>query len=116
MELVGMVEERARRLAEVTVENPETAYQVVREYMRRLYRAGLVHGDLSEYNLIIHDGELVVIDLGQAVTVHHRNADDFLRRDCRNVARFFTRQGLETDPDDLYEYVTDGADRVTETQ
>ena len=106
MELVGLVEERARRLAEVRVENPETAYEVVREYMRRLHRAGLVHGDLSEYNLIIHDGELVVIDLGQAVTVHHRNADDFLRRDCRNVATFFTRQGLETDPEALYDYVT----------
>jgi RIO kinase 1 len=108
MELVGLVEERARRLAEVTVENPETAYEVVREYMRRLHGAGLVHGDLSEYNLIVHDGELVVIDLGQAVTVHHRNADDFLRRDCRNVASFFTRQGLDTDPDDLYDYVTSG--------
>jgi RIO kinase 1 len=106
MELVGLVEDRARRLAEVSVENPETAYEVVREYMRRLYGAGLVHGDLSEYNLIIHDGEVVVIDLGQAVTVHHRNADDFLRRDCRNVANFFTRQGLETSPDDLYAYVT----------
>jgi RIO kinase 1 len=116
MELVGLVEERARRLAEVSVENPETAYEVVREYMRRLYRAGLVHGDLSEYNLIIHDGELVVIDLGQAVTVHHRNADDFLRRDCRNVATFFTRQGLETDPDDLYEYVTAEADAGTEAE
>ncbi|WP_136589920.1 serine/threonine-protein kinase Rio1 [Salinigranum halophilum] len=106
MELVGLVEDRARRLAEVNVENPETAYEVVSEYMRRLHTAGLVHGDLSEYNLIIHDGELVVIDLGQAVTVHHRNADEFLRRDCRNVANFFTRQGLETSPDDLYDYVT----------
>jgi RIO kinase 1 len=106
MELVGLVENRARRLAEVTVENPDTAYEVVREYMRRLYRAGLVHGDLSEYNLIIHDGELVVIDLGQAVTVHHRNADDFLRRDCRNVATFFTRQGLEVDSAALYAHVT----------
>jgi RIO kinase 1 len=110
MELVGLVEERARRLAEVTVENPETAYEVVREYMRRLYGAGLVHGDLSEYNLIIHDGELVVIDLGQAVTVHHRNADDFLRRDCRNVAAFFTRQGLGTDAEALYDYVTEVAE------
>jgi RIO kinase 1 len=107
MELVGLVEDRARRLAEVTVENPETAYEVVREYMRRLYRAGLVHGDLSEYNLIVHDGELVVIDLGQAVTVHHRNADEFLRRDCRNVANFFTRQGLAVDADDLHAFVTE---------
>jgi RIO kinase 1 len=106
MELVGLVEDRARRLAEVNVENPETAYGVVREYMRRLHRAGLVHGDLSEYNLIVHDGELVVIDLGQAVTVHHRNAEEFLRRDCHNVAAFFARQGVETDADELYAFVT----------
>jgi RIO kinase 1 len=106
MELVGLVEDRARRLAEVNVENPETAYEVVREYMRRLYSAGLVHGDLSEYNMIIHEGELVVIDLGQAVTVHHPNADQFLRRDCRNVAKFFSRQGLDVSGDDLRDFVT----------
>ncbi|WP_049985644.1 serine/threonine-protein kinase Rio1 [Halobellus rufus] len=106
MELVGLVEERARRLAEVDVENPETAYEVVSEYMRRLHAAGLVHGDLSEYNMIIHDGELVVIDLGQAVTVHHPNAEEFLRRDCRNVAAFFGRQGLDVTGDELYEFVT----------
>ncbi|MFC4359421.1 serine/threonine-protein kinase Rio1 [Halobium salinum] len=106
MELVGLVEDRARRLAEVQVNNPETAYGVVREYMRRLYAAGLIHGDLSEYNLIIHDGELVVIDLGQAVTVHHPNAGEFLDRDCRNVANFFSRQGVDTDGDRLREYVT----------
>ncbi|MFB6250607.1 MAG: serine/threonine-protein kinase Rio1 [Halobellus sp.] len=107
MELVGLVEERARRLVEVDVENPQTAYEVVREYMRRLYAAGLVHGDLSEYNMIIHNGELVVIDLGQAVTVHHPNAEEFLRRDCRNVAGFFGRQGLERDWRDLHEFVTE---------
>jgi RIO kinase 1 len=107
MELVGLVEDRARRLAEVTVENPETAFEVVREYMRRLHSAGLVHGDLSEYNLIVHEGELVVIDLGQAVTVHHPNADEFLRRDCRNVAGFFSRQGVDIDGDALYDYVTE---------
>jgi len=118
MELVGLVEERARRLAEVTVENPETAYEVVREYMRRLHAAGLVHGDLSEYNLIVHDGELVVIDLGQAVTVHHPNAGDFLSRDCRNVAAFFQRQGLEVTADDLHAFVTEseGADEADVTE
>ncbi|PSQ04972.1 serine protein kinase RIO [Halobacteriales archaeon QS_6_71_20] len=106
MELVGHADDRARRLAEVDVENPRTAFEVVREYMRRLYAAGLVHGDLSEYNLIIHDGELVVIDLGQAVTVHHPSAGEFLKRDCRNVASFFSRQGLDLDGETLQEYVT----------
>jgi RIO kinase 1 len=114
MEYIGAEDGRAKRLAEVTVENPETAYEVVREYMRRLYDAGLVHGDLSEYNMVIQDGELVVIDLGQAVTVHHPNADEFLRRDCENVANFFSRQGLAVTGEECYEFVVEEAEPVVE--
>jgi RIO kinase 1 len=107
MEYIGTDAGRGKRLAEVRIENPETAFEVVREYMRRLHEVGLVHGDLSEYNLVFHEGEIVVIDLGQAVTVHHGNAREFLERDCRNVANFFTRQGHDVDPDDLFEYLTE---------
>ncbi len=107
MELIGKEVDRAYRLTEVHIENPETAYEVIREYMRRLYRAGLVHGDLSEYNILVYEGELVIIDVGQATTVHHPNADDFLQRDCRNVSTFFTKQGASADPDALYEYITE---------
>ncbi|MFC3477963.1 serine/threonine-protein kinase Rio1 [Halobacterium litoreum] len=114
MELIGQEGDAAPTLSDVNVENPETAYEVVREYVRRLYAAGLVHGDLSEYNIVVYDGELVVIDVGQAVTIHHPNSDDLLRRDCRNVANFFARQGADADPDELYDYVTSNADPHTE--
>ncbi|WP_312910901.1 serine/threonine-protein kinase Rio1 [Natronosalvus caseinilyticus] len=97
---------RAKRLGEVHVENPRTAYEVIREYMRRLYSAGLIHGDLSEYNVIVHENQLIVIDLGQAVTVHHPNSRGFLERDCHNVASFFRRQGLEVTDDEVLEFVT----------
>jgi len=107
MEYLGGENQRARRLNEVHVENPQTAYEVVREYTRRLYRAGLVHGDLSEYNLVVHDGELCVLDLGQAVTVHHPNSREFLERDCHNVAAFFRRQGLDVTDEELLAYVTE---------
>ncbi len=106
MEYIGNEEGRAKRLGEVHVENPQTAYEVLREYMRRLYSAGLIHGDLSEYNVVFHEGQLVVIDLGQAVTVHHPNSRDFLERDCRNVANFFSRQGLDVSGEELLEFVT----------
>jgi RIO kinase 1 len=109
MEYLGH-DERSKRLGEVRVENPETAYEVVREYMRRLYDAGLVHGDLSEYNVIVHDDQLYFIDLGQAVTVHHPNAGEFLDRDCRNVASFFARQGMDVDGEDLAAFVRSNAD------
>jgi len=107
MEYLGGEDQRAKRLNEVDVENPRTAFEVVREYMRRLYGAGLIHGDLSEYNVVVHEGELCLLDLGQAVTVHHPNSREFLERDCYNVAAFFRRQGLGVDADALLAAVTD---------
>jgi RIO kinase 1 len=114
MEYLGTEEGRAKRLSEVHIENPETAYEVVREYMRRLVGAGLVHGDLSEYNIVFHEGQLVIIDLGQAVTIHHPNYGEFLQRDCENVANFFARQGVGTDGDQLRAYIESEADTERE--
>ncbi len=107
MELIGEEVDRARRLDEVEINNPDTAFEVVREYMRRLYRAGLVHGDLSQFNILIHDGELVIIDIGQAFTIRHPNADEYLQRDCENVGSFFSTQGADADADALFEFVTE---------
>ena len=109
MEFLGTDGERAPTLDDAHLENPETTFEVVREYMRRLYDAGLVHGDLSEYNIIVHDGELVIIDLGQAVTIHHPNSDEFLTRDCANVASFFQRQGMDVHGDELEAWVREHA-------
>lgn len=110
MEFIGAEGDRGKRLTEVHIENPRTAFEVVREYMRRLYDAGLVHGDLSEYNVVVHEGHLCLLDLGQAVTVHHPNSDEFLQRDCENVANFFARQGVDVTADDLLASVTSEAD------
>jgi len=110
MEFLGTDGDRAPTLDDAHLENPETAFEVVREYMRRLYDVGLVHGDLSEYNIVVHDGELCIIDLGQAVTIHHPNSGDFLTRDCANVAAFFNRQGMDVRGDELEEWIRDNAD------
>jgi len=45
----------------------------------------LVHADLSEYNILYHDGSIVVIDVSQAVDRDHCNAMEFLRNDCSNI-------------------------------
>ncbi len=105
-EFVGEDGVRSPRLQEVEIENPETCYEVVLEYASRLYDAGLVHGDLSEYNVLVHDGELVVIDMGQTVRLEHPHADDMLETDCENVARFFSSLGVETDRDEVLKRVT----------
>jgi RIO kinase 1 len=69
-----------------------------------LARSQVMHGDLSPYNLLVDDGRLVLIDLPQIVDViTNPQGGEFLARDVRNVARWFTARGLQVDADDLIE-------------
>jgi len=73
-----------------------------------LYRkAKLVHGDISEYNVMIWRGRPVLIDVSQAVPIEHPNSEMFLRRDLNNLNRYFKKLGVEVFPiDELYRRVT----------
>lgn len=65
--------------------------------MRRMYHVcRLVHADLSEYNILYHDGELYIIDVSQSVEHDHPKAYEFLRMDIKNVGNFFRRRGVAT--------------------
>jgi RIO kinase 1 len=66
-----------------------------------LARDGLAHGDLSAYNLLVHDGRLVMIDLPQVVdVVANPSGRGYLERDARNVATWFVRAGHpDADPE-----------------
>lgn len=66
---------------------------------RMLYKARLVHADLSEYNILVHEGSAVFIDMGQAVSLQHPKAREFLERDLKNISRFFSNKGLEKSPE-----------------
>jgi len=67
-----------------------------------LARAGLAHGDLSAFNLLVHHGRLVMIDLPQVVDVVSNPAGrEFLSRDVHVVAKWFTARGLDVDADRL---------------
>ncbi|SCL19285.1 RIO kinase 1 [Micromonospora pallida] len=63
-----------------------------------LARTGYAHGDLSPYNLLVHDGRLVLIDLPQAVdVVANPQGAEFLARDVRVVSTWFAARGLPAD-------------------
>lgn len=82
--------------AQLSPERMTSAYTEVCILMRRMYcRAKLVHGDLSEYNILYHKRQIIIIDVSQSVEDDHPMALDFLRRDCANVNDFFTRSGVE---------------------
>ena len=95
----------APRLAETRPGPAELAslWDQLVEAMAILAGAGFAHGDLSPYNLLVHHGRLVMIDLPQVVDViSHPNGRSFLDRDARNVATWFAKAGHpDADPEAL---------------
>ncbi len=75
--------------------------------MRRIYQVcGLVHADLSEYNILYNDRKLYIIDVSQSVGHDHPKSFEFLRMDIKNVGDFFRRQGVETPEDvDIFNFI-----------
>jgi RIO kinase 1 len=90
------------REIEIDIDTGAVIYEKVVEYMEKLYRdAKLIHGDLSEYNIVFdYPGNVYFIDLSQAVHISHPMATDLLRRDVKNVNRYFSSIGVETLDDD----------------
>jgi RIO kinase 1 len=87
----------APRLAETRPDEAELAdlWDQLVEALIALARRGYAHGDLSPYNLLVHEGRLVMIDLPQVVDViAHPGGRGFLERDAANVAKWFAARGL----------------------
>lgn len=97
--------ETAPRLAQ-TRPGPEllaSYLDQLREFLAELARHGMVHGDLSPYNILAAGERLVVIDLPQMVDLVGNPAGmDFLLRDCTNVCTWFRARGLEVDEHELF--------------
>lgn len=111
MEFAGKDEKPYPLLKDVQLDETTARkiYDILRDYIKRLYMdAELIHADLSEYNVLIdiEKMEPIVIDMGQSVTLEHPRADQFLRRDIQNIARYFRKYGITSDVDELYTFVT----------
>jgi RIO kinase 2 len=76
------------------IEEPPKVLMEILVNVRRAYLdAGVVHGDLSEYNVILQpDMHVMIIDWPQFVTKDHPNAEDLLVRDVKNVLDYFVRK------------------------
>lgn len=95
MEFIGKNGVSAPLLREVKLKNPKLVYKMLLRSVKKLYRkAGLVHGDLSEYNVMIWKDKPVLFDVSQAVLLQHPMADRFLRRDLENLYRYFKRLNI----------------------
>ena len=105
MEFIGDDSQAAPKVGEARLSPAEltSAWDQVVDNLRALTVAGLVHADLSVYNLLWWEGRLIVIDLPQAVEfTTNTDAYDLLHRDLTNVGEWFTRRGADVDVEGLY--------------
>jgi RIO kinase 1 len=99
MEFIGDTKQSiaAPLLKNVSIPAPvKTFNQIVGMIEKGYTKAGLVHADLSEYNILWAGGP-VFIDVSQAVLLTHQNAKKYLLRDIQNIIHFFRKLGVETE-------------------
>jgi RIO kinase 2 len=106
--VMGMIE--GAELAEYKeIPAPKRVLKEILRNIRKAYlKAGVVHADLSEYNVILKpDRHILIIDWPQYVTKEHPNAQQLLTRDVRNILRFFRRkQMVKAELEENLAYVT----------
>jgi RIO kinase 1 len=99
MEWITVDGETAPRLAQTrpAPDLLQSYFDQLRDAMATMVQAGLVHGDLSAYNILAAGERLVIIDLPQIVDLVGNAAGmDFLMRDCTNICAWFRSKGLES--------------------
>jgi RIO kinase 1 len=78
--------------AELSIEQAREDHVLMVHYIMRMLCAGLIHGDLSEFNVLQDDYGPVIIDLPQAINAaSHPQAKQLLLRDVDNITRYYSQ-------------------------
>jgi RIO kinase 1 len=105
MEFLGDGQKPFPQIREVDLPEPDATYREIIGFIEALFsRARLVHGDLSEYNILFGKSPHI-IDMGQAVTLDHPRALHFLVRDIKNINRFFSDKCEVMDEQEIFQRV-----------
>jgi RIO kinase 1 len=106
MEYLGDAECSAPMLKDVEIENPAETFEYIVSMMKRSYKeANLIHGDLSEYNILVSGKDLYFIDVGQSVIKEHPMSHELLNRDVTNIVKYFNKFGLKNEEDKIIERI-----------
>lgn len=97
LEFVGKGDKIARKLKDDIPKNKKIFFDKIVENMRKLYKAGMVHADLSAFNILNFEEKPVFIDMSQSTISRNPRAEEFLERDAQNVCNFFNKMGLKSD-------------------
>jgi RIO kinase 1 len=99
-------EDPAPQLKDYYTEDWQSLYDKTIDSLRKLYqKANIAHGDLSKFNILVHNDTPFLIDFSQAVPLESTNSKLLLERDAKNIADFFIRQGIDTSQEDILKFV-----------
>ncbi len=105
MELIGNEVSVSPTLKNSPPKDPQAFFDVLLKDIHGLWHGGLVHGDLSEFNILNHNESPIIIDFSQATMNEAHAARRYLERDVENVCRFFQKQGLSLNHKEVLERV-----------
>ena len=107
MSFIGNDGVPAPLLREIDPEDPSAFYLKILGEARLLYtKAGVVHGDLSEYNIMVWEEAPVIFDVSQALLIEHPLAAPLLKRDISNINAYFNRLRVDVvDSEDVETWV-----------
>lgn len=110
MSFIGVDGVPAPSLKELSPADPVDFYDQLTDDLRMLYqKAGLVHGDLSEYNIMVWEKKPVLFDFSQAMLIIHPIAEELLQHDVQTVNTYFSKLGVEVyDNKALMEWIKTG--------
>ena len=100
MSFIGKKGVPAPKLKDLPPLDPPAFFEKTLQGIKNMYKAGVVHGDLSEYNILNHNEEPVFIDISAGVLLDHPGASEFLERDVKNVLAYFRKLRSGTDKKD----------------
>ena len=110
VELIGSPEEAAPRLVHAGLDRDaaQDAWRQLLAAMHAMVRCGVVHGDLSPYNILWDAGRVVIIDFPQSVDpIAHPEGLALLERDVANVTTWFAKRRVTCDPDEVFRDLLD---------
>ena len=104
-EMIGD-QEPALTLKDISPKNPKKLLDEIVLQLKKLYQEGLIHGDLSSFNILIHNEQPYLIDFSQATLVKTPNSEELLARDVKNMVNFFAKLGIHEDPAAMVRKIT----------
>jgi RIO kinase 1 len=85
--------------------DPKECFDEIVFFMKKLYEIKMVHADLSEYNILMYNNHPYIIDVSQATSSKNTAFFEYLKRDCKNISRFFRKLGVECSEKELYDSI-----------